>query len=467
MRFPELACVLALLAVGCGTQGAVAPEGQEDPGVLDDPQEASLLSVEAERSDEVSTMFTVSWEATVPTRGHVEIAQDGVGLWRTPTTAEPGEIVSVPVVGLRSASTYTATVVAETEAGDELRSEALTLETGTLPSWMPVFTAASGPEGPPDGLMLLPVMSGVPGSEDHAIVMLDTEGEVVWFHEDATLDSTVVQLSADGQTLIQMTEGALLWRGLDGAVIDRVSIDGVHHTLAEHPDGSVATLVGEPVTLEGSDWLDQRLVEVTRDGEQRELWRVTDALDRIGVDLNDWIFDGELGHANAVAWDAWNDAWLVGLAEWGTVISVDRATGDTRWVLTSAGGGDLDFVGLEAWTHHHTLQAMPDGFALYVNLTEHSNCGRVVDVVVDEDAQEAEEVWSYGGETADTCHTTFSLGDVEHLDDGHTVITWSTNGLVEVIDDAGDQQLLVEIDFGYALGYGEWINSLQEPLDSP
>jgi len=56
---------------------------------------------------------------------------------------------------------------------------------------------------------------------------------------------------------------------------------------------------------------------------------------------------------------------------------------------------------------------------------------------------------------------------VEHLDDGHTVITWSTNGLVEVIDDAGDQQLLVEIDFGYALGYGEWINSLQEPLDSP
>jgi len=457
-----LSCIPLLVVACAGASGGGDKNAVADPaGDSAGSHEEVNLEATATLSAHVSTVYTVEWTTERPSTGQVEIWLDGEFQWRTPTAAEATTDHQHIVIGLRASTEYTAIVVGSDDEGTALRSSEMELTTGTLPAWLPTFSAESYGEGPGQGLMLMPVLSGEPDSDQYAVVMIDEEGEVVWhMSEDTSLATTQVILGHDESYLVYIVDDGLVWRSLDGAVLREYKDENLHHTIVELPDGTIGSLRFDPVDIDGENWLDNTLVEIDAEGNERLIWSTYEHLDELGIDFESRQTYGELGHSNALAYDAPNDAWLLGISVVGVVVSIDRASGKTNWVLNTYTPPDVELVGadVEPWSHQHMLQVRDGGFYLYVNQTRDSLCGRVLDVSLEPDTQTAEVQWRYDGQD-DTCHTTFSLGDVQRLDNGNTVVTWSTNGELEIVD--ADSELLhkVNIDFGFALGYGEWLGA--------
>jgi hypothetical protein len=68
--------------------------------------------------------------------------------------------------------------------------------------------------------------------------------------------------------------------------------------------------------------------------------------------------------------------------------------------------------------------------------------------------------WSYDGG-----NSSMTLGDVQRLANGNTLITYCNAGVVHEVDEAG--QLLQEWTFGGSMGYVEHRRSLYGPPDDP
>jgi len=95
------------------------------------------------------------------------------------------------------------------------------------------------------------------------------------------------------------------------------------------------------------------------------------------------------------------------------------------------------------WSVNHGHQLLPDGRFLFFN-----NGGATAESTVREfelTMPDATEVWSYT-----SSHASPTLGDVQRLANGNTLVTYSNSGVIEEID--SDKNLVQELataSFGY------------------
>ncbi len=406
---------------------------------------------------------------------------DGVHEWSVTPGAEPDVDHSLLVLGLRPDRTHAVIVTATDAAGNASASAPITIVTDPLPDDFPPFVVTvSDPERSEPGVTLFALRrwpdGGLFDDTYGLIVALDAAGEVVWYHRTdrsigdviqlqnghlmywATVDgirSLLVEIDLLGRVVQQWHPRALAEAGLEDSTL--VDVDSFHHEVAQLPSGNFLTLSSEVRTFDDypssadvpdasrvtQDVVGDVIVEFARDGTVLTEIPLLDLVDpyRVGYDSlgqGYWratyaaLMDEEPGvvdwaHANALAYDAETDSFVVALRHQDAIVKIGRSTRELSWILGSRSGwtgpwerqllrprGDL------AWAYHsHGLEITPQRtLLLYDNgnsraspfeeqMPESDRYSRIVEYEVDEAAMEVREVWTYGGPDGEQFYSSF------------------------------------------------------------
>ena len=394
------------------------------------------------------------------------------------TASTTGELL---VLGIPVNRAARAVLVADTEEGRAC-SEILDIDAAFIDPGIPELTVGVwDPEQTVEGFTTV----GLITESSSYVVIVDSAGEYVWFRPTGIGVVSRALFSEFTPSVLYMTwaesvsEAATIYRlGMDGEIIETFAAPGGHTDFTELPDGSMAVLgwdlrviedeFGEPVSVLGDN-----LVEIDAEGNQRVLWSVFDdfsvdlsqklPMTTIGsdVDILDW------SHANGLSYDAVSDDYLISIFGLGSLVRVDRETGQVDWTLSDSGG---DFQtpsdeGLIRGTH--SVQFLEDDRYLVFNrnipnpMEESPDienaCSEAVEFQLDMERGEASRLWSYGSEE---CLYVLFFGEAIRLEDGNTLTIFSSAGQISEATSSGETVWEINLDVGASFGFGNRIESL-------
>ena len=159
--------------------------------------------------------------------------------------------------------------------------------------------------------------------------------------------------------------------------------------------------------------------------------------------------------ANALDHDDSTDVYTLSLRNFGSIVSVDGATGACDWALGGL-AGTVDIIG-DTFEHQHQFARTDETMVVFDNDGEGTR-SRVIEYAFDPTTGTAEQVWSY----------TFPLwnvvlGDVHRLDDGDTLVVWSVHGRVDRITPQGEVAAKLVTEEDMVIGFVALENDLYVP----
>jgi hypothetical protein len=220
----------------------------------------------------------------------------------------------------------------------------------------------------------------------------------------------------------------------------------VHHDADVDNEGNIYALAH---TLIRTPWpglehiatpfLDDQLVILSPDGQERELISMLDAIQNSDYQsllmyANPEQPKGDLLHANSVTWLSADKAAALPNAEAGDVLIslrqidllavLDPRTKTIKWATRSGN-----------WHFQHDPDVLPDGNVLiFDNRGDDKNGGG--SRVIEFDPRSLEIVWEYPGDSGERLYTSI-YGSQQRLPNGNTLISESNNGrILEVTRDA-------------------------------
>ena len=497
---PRVAVGCAGLALGIATIAGAA-EAQPDRR----PPAIERVEIVEPPRPEAPLGARVAIATDEPARLAIEIA-DGGRLERRELDGGYRTAHVVPLTGLRPGRTHAVTFTATDAAGNRAEAPPLTIETEPLPDdFPPLAVTVSRPERMEPGATLFNVYRWGEEGRDPGfglLVAVDAAGEVIWYYRAGHPIGNVVPL-ANGNLLYNPTVdgiwAVLVEIDLLGNVVRRwhsrafaarapgdsilVDTDSLHHDMVELPSGNLASLSSEVRTFDDyptseedpaapratQDVVGDVIVEFAPDGTVVRRWPLLDALDpyRIGYDSLGTSFWGDtygaLGHpvaeladwahANALAYDARDDSFVVSARHQDALVKVDRS-GAARWILAPHAGwsdpwrsrllsprGDLE------WPYHgHGVEVTPHGTILVFDNGNHratpfdeplaaaASYSRAVEFEVDEAALSVRQRWVYPQPGGERFYSSF-LSDADWLPDtGNVLIT--DGGRTRTVDTA-------------------------------
>ncbi len=442
--------VLFGLLVGCqpggtGDGGPGDDVGGGDTGAFVD----GSVQLTAAQAASVSTVFLASWQAQDidATAATLHVQTDEGESWTVDATGGSATVWGLPP------QTGFDLQLELTSASGATWSEPLSLESGPVRNDMPSFTVKSSYDAPLDGGLFITASVVTPA----AAVIADDQGRLRWWAEiEDSAGASRARLSADGQSVLVLPtnhlgddNGGLARFALDGTLLERVHVVGQHHDFVEHSDGTLGFLCYDIRTQGGNTVLGDKIVEVAPDGTQTEVWSAFDSFvpdpDALGGEGMGW------SHLNAIDFDEARQAYQVSSLHFNAIMEIDRASGSLRWLL---GSDDSDFVdergGVELFDHSHQFQVLDDSILIFENSAPDQQDSGALELSFNAEEPVVDVLWRY---RASPSLYTFSLGDVTRLDDGDTLITWSTNGTVAQVGPDGTERWRVTTPLGTALGY--------------
>jgi hypothetical protein len=458
---------LMVLSALHGCAGAPSPPTNG----TSDTNQASAFAVDITATilDEMPTMIRVRWETPDKTVGFVEFGTTSDLDYSTRTEADAALSHERLLIGVPARTEVYYRVVSELD-GERLESAVQTITTGLLPPEVPDFTVTPGAVA--HGWTVLP-FSVADGDDSgrSAVLILDPEGRLVWFHVlEPGAPVTRVRMTPDGTRLVFQSGEAYGYRSLDMSAQDTVLIPESHHDFELLDDGTLVGIVEErqPRNEDGSgdEMVADKVVEVSPDGTERVVWSAFDYLEELGFDPNgseggEIFAADDITHANAINYDPFTGNYLVDLPGRYAVVGVARDSGALSWVFHADALVGLAHAGTDPHRLAHEVVPTAEGFSLFVNATDTDECATVVDYAIDVDAGTATELSRH---RRPECTTTFGLGGVRRLDDDHLLVSWATSGVVTELDAAGQVVLEVFGPFGMAVGYSASINDLPGAL---
>lgn len=344
--------------------------------------------------------------------------------------------------------------------GDVVESDVSTVTTGSPESGMPSLSAEGDSDRAFDGALALTTSVTSPGSA----VLIDGQGRYRWWaHVSEGGHVGRARLSVDGEHILSMPVNngpdetdPLVRFALDGSVVEEVLVEGQHHDFLELSDGTLVFLVKEYGDYEGVQVPGDRLVEVAPDGTQTEIWNAWDWLDPSTEPSS--LPDGEWTHANALGFDEAEQAYYVNFLGLQALFKIDRASGDILWKM---GTDDSDFErsdgDLTILQGSHQFEFLEGSLLAFENGPPTAQDSRAVELSFDVDEPVMQELWSW---SADPAMYTYSLGDVERLASGDTVVDFSANGVMVQVDSEGAEQWRLSAELGGAFGYLQLLDDL-------
>jgi len=352
------------------------------------------------------------------------------------------------LLGMKEQSEYSFQVVANS-GGGTCTSDTLSLTTGAIPNNVPAPTM-----NPSNAAAVAPgfiVTISYTTNSPYAFIF-DGDGEVVWY-SPAPRDASGVRIDWHSKYLWMVTGNPM--QGGQGA-IRRVSMDGTevtetvpgtnnaHHDLAPLPDGSVAAI------LHGSGGgACSKIVQISPD------LSITD----IVGDVSSLYQPAGDCHPNSILYHEADNSFTVSDRNPNMYVKFSR-DGQIQWQL---GGNNPKGPHIQAsWNVNHGHHLLPDGHFIFFNNNGPNpgggNASPVVEFELDTMAMTATEVFRYSPASGES---SFSLGDVQRLPNGNTLITYSNTGVLHEVNSMG--QVVQTISAGTPLGYAMHRESLYGP----
>ena len=364
-------------------------------------------------------------------------------------------------MGMKPQRTYKYRI-AEVQGGERLLSAVHELQTGKLEKVDVGVVLKVADEA---GAQRRFVATSMYSSQSVAVIV-DGDGDVVWSHRpDLGWPSHFVprvRQSRVGEWITYnvgggQTQGtpepdatrAIVRVSLDGAREQVLMLPDTHHDFFELGDGTLALLKYDRREIADHTYIGDALVEVHPDGTERQVWSVWDHFeldpDNVVGPLASW------SHANALYFDKEEPAYYVSLRNFDCIVKIDPTSGDQQWVL---GGEHSDFAlsdgSTDLFRHQHQFDVLEDGIIVFDNGLVETLDSRVVQYRLDPALGLATRVWEQHADPSMFCA---ALGDVDRLENGNTLITWSPAGQIDEVDPDGNVVWRVRAELGAAFGF--------------
>lgn len=397
----------------------------------------------------------------------------------------------VPLLGLRADTDHRIVVVATDAAGNTTTFDAIELRTDPLPEDFPRFVLEdSDPDRMEPGATLFNLMrwpEDGPDNDFGAIVIVDAQGEVIWYYV-ADHDVLDARLLASGNVLYQSGRERTVEIDMLGNVVAQwhatgtpkeipegsvgVETETFHHEIFEMPSGHLLTVSTEvreyheypsstfdpEAPTQFASVVGDVIVEFSRDGRvQREL-KMLDILDPLRTGTGTGLGGGfwqeiygdrvegaliDWAHTNAVFFDPESNAFIISARVQDAVVKIDADSEEIVWILGqhdrwSSAWSDhlLSPQGELEWQNHqHAPMVTPRGtILLFDNGTNRDGpaenaapapqkYSRAVEYAIDEEAMEVRQVWEYRGDAGEPFYSSF-VGDADWLPmTGNVLIT--------------------------------------------
>jgi hypothetical protein len=354
------------------------------------------------------------------------------------------------LLGLKQASDYTFHIEAVRDGRTCASPDYPLPTTGSL-AMSPVVTVdVSQPDKREPGFIVTSSGTSVPNSA----FIIDADGEVVWA-VGGPENTTRALMDYEGETMWMLALNLLN----EGGEMRSVSMDGeqehdgvpgletTHHDFTVMPGGKIAALAW---SAPGNDPESNLLIRAP-DGT------VTTAF-TIGSNL--YLSDMSLFHANAIHYLPFDDSFTIGDRNPNLFVKVSAA-GTLDWQL----GGVCDGAPAGArcspqgWLVNHGHHLLEDGtFVLFSN--GENDVSHVLELALNDTASAftATRVHDYTGNVTDE-----TLGDVQRLPGGNTLVTYSGYGPIVELDPAWN----VVQTISARIGYSSWRPTLYGPPPRP
>ncbi|HEY7376367.1 MAG TPA: hypothetical protein VIF57_29675 [Polyangia bacterium] len=354
------------------------------------------------------------------------------------------------LLGLKQASDYTFHIEAVRDGRTCVSPDHALPTTGSLAAAPAVSVEVAQPGKREPGFIVTSSGTSVPNSA----FIIDADGEIVWAF-DGPENTTRALMDYEGANMWMLALNLLNEAGemrtvaMDGEQEqDNVpGLETTHHDFTVMPGGKIAALAWSgPGNDPPSD-----LVIRAPDGT------VTTAF-TIGSNL--YLSDMSLFHANAIHYLPFDDSFTIGDRNPNLFVKVS-ASGTLEWQL----GGVCDGAPAgarcspQAWLVNHGHHLLQDGtFVLFSN--GENDASHVLELALHDTPSSftATRVHDYTGDVTDE-----TLGDVQRLPGGNTLVTYSGYGPIVELDPDWN----VVQTFSARIGYSSWRPTLYGPPPRP
>lgn len=431
-------------SVSSGTDGGSGGAGSTigTSGGAAGASDGCAFDVEYALSPAIATVGIVTWSTDLPdlTDAHIDFGPADSGFSRVAPVDLEEPAHRTLLLGMKSQRDYAFRIVAG--AGEATcTSDTFTLTTGPIPESVPVIErevydqAAVAP-----GFIV--TSTGLGNRDQNGSPMafiLDSDGDVVWW-----------TLAPGGTGRARMNwEGTEMWmsavnNGGGGGEMRRVSMDGLdveshvagldaaHHDFTVLPGGVIVTIMHLAAT--GSGRRCSRIVERSPDGT------ITD----IVPDVSALYEPVNECHPNAIHYHPADDSFTLSDRNPSVFVKFSH-TGELLWQF--GGENPLGPYIEGTWRVNHGHHLLDDGHFLFFNNGQGVDEAHVLEFILDTTELTADEVWRY---TSDYGSPT--LGDVQRLPNGNTIVAYSNAGVIQELDPGGEPvQTLSTDSVGYIM----------------
>jgi hypothetical protein len=445
--------------------GCHASPGESDPDSPDDsaqegdcPIVDSLFDDVVDEPDRTGLAQRVAWSNTLASEAVVRFG-DGEVTLETPPLA-PDVYQQAVLAGLGAGEEVTWQIRARRDEA-WVCSAQRTYRTGELDQGFPSLTVELDTEGSRQPLALVPLLT----QEISYLALFDRRGVVIWAAPITSNERRGIPDSAGTAFLLADqaynpdSSARLSWMSWGGERTEAGAAVGMHTDVALLPDGTMATLGWDLREFDDDGEvrriLGDTLLEIGQDGQTRQVWSVYDDFQPdLSVDYaTGWVPDDptveDWSHMNGLSYSSVEDTYYVSITGLGLVAAIARQTGSLLW---SAGGPSASIQGEPGLVASpHSVYRLPDGDFLVFN-RDQGSCSHVNRFAVDPVARTTESHWSY---TSPDCLSVEYLGDARFTSDEHYLISWSSAGRLEEVDESGVSLRRIDAPMGWTFGFVE------------
>lgn len=327
------------------------------------------------------------------------------------------------------------------------------IETDPAPNSVPIVNATNGDAGE-FGFIVTSAglgnagggfgggFAGGGGGGSSSVYIFDTDGDIVWW-TDAPGSCSRARMDYEGKNL-WMTALNYPSNGTGTGEMRYVSMDGLegennvqgladnHHDFTVAPGGIVTAILWSGGNSDNS------IVERSPDGS------INTIVESVGSTLYQCVQEC---HGNSITYHPDSDTYVLSDRNPNLYVNFDRS-GTLLW---QAGGNNprgTHYAG--SWSVNHGHQLLDNGNLLIFNNGQ-GQSSPVIELALS--GSSATEVWSYATDGSTV------LGDVQRLENGNTVITYSNRGrIVEVANDSVVREYSTD-----SLGYSMFRSTLYGP----
>ena len=362
-------------------------------------------------SEVITTVAAVEWTADLAgiDAAHIEYGlETSYGMVAPVDLAEPNH--RTLLLGMKTGKTYHFRVVAS--AGSmQCTSADQTVTTGLRPNEITMPDIETPQPDKLYGGYLLTARWGN-GNRGPAFI-LDKDGELVWWYfvED---DVIRTRLSYDGKSIwirnTGQTDGSGIVRrmSLDGLKEDRWELPHTTHDLAVMPDGKVGLIGHVPGDC------DEILIFDPETEMLKSIFNARQAHGRTSCHVNFLAYQAE---DDSFTFSDYNDDSFTKISSDGTQI---------KWILN----GMSSTISGTSWSHQHGIHFItPEHVLVFSN--GNGADSTVFELMLNLGSMSASEVKSY---RANPPLQVANGGDVQRLENGNTMIAWSSKGVLQEVD---------------------------------